>query len=519
MTKALKQNIELNPAVTQALELMNGSDPFVFITGRAGTGKSTLLRYFRASTLQQCAYLAPTGVAALNIAGETVHTFFRFTPGITTEQAKKKGARADRKLYSSFDAIVIDEISMVRADLLDCVDAFLQAVTRVRKPFGGKRIICIGDLYQLPPVVTSSEAAAFRSHYETPYFFSAQVVQQLIAEQQVTFIELEKVYRQQDPTFIALLNGVRNRSITPEQLTTLNERIVDNPITATDDDIHLTTTNAASDEVNQRRLAALSGAAHHFTGERTGTFPEKDMPTDRDLELKKGARVMLLNNDSIGRWVNGSLGVIEKLDAGSVSVRLDGTTQDVRVEPYTWTLYRSVYNSAQRQLDQERLGSFTQLPLRLAWATTIHKSQGKTFDRCVIDLGRGAFVAGQVYVALSRCRSFEGIRLIKPVTTRQLLLDWRVMKFLTSLQYRIARAAQSSEDVSAMLQTAIDAQQTLRITYLKGKDEKSCREIQPRRMGPAEYNGHPYMALEAYCLLRKDTRIFNVGRILSAERV
>lgn len=516
--------MELNVAVMQALAQMESADPFVFITGRAGTGKSTLLRYFRDTTSKHCVYLAPTGVAALNINAETIHSFFHFTPGITVEKAKKKGTRADRKLYGALDAIVIDEISMVRADVLDCVDQFLRSVTRAQsKPFGGIRIICIGDLYQLPPVVTSFEAAAFRKQYQTPYFFSAEVMDGLLEQHLITFIELEKIYRQQDTTFIALLNGVRNRSITPEQLATLNKRVNNNSTAvatpAADDFIHLTTTNAAADTENQRRLNQLAEIEQHFTGTRSGDFPEKDMPTDMELVLKKGARVMLLNNDSLGRWINGSLGTVEKIGSDSVRVRIDDEPAAVTVEPFTWTLYRSVYHEDSRSLDQERLGSFTQIPLRLAWATTIHKSQGKTFDRCVVDLGRGAFTAGQVYVALSRCRTLDGIRLVKPVTTPQLMLDFRVMKFLTSLQYAIAHADQTVEDIRSVILHAIEHQETVRITYLKGKDEKSVRDIQPRWMGAAVYNDHPYIGVDGFCLLRNDTRRFNLDRILSIEVV
>lgn len=516
--KVVDGHIEKNEEFLRALGAMEGTAPCVFITGRAGTGKSTLLRYFRQHTEKTCAYLAPTGVAALNIEAETVHSFFRFTPGITVAKAKKLGASADGKLFKAIDAVVIDEISMVRADLLDCVDAFLQAVMKSQQPFGGKRVIVIGDLYQLPPVVTSDERAAFRNRYETPFFFSSDVMKRLLAERQIVFIELEHVYRQSDAAFIAILNGIRNRSVSEQQLAELNARV--RPLEHTPNgSIHLTTTNAAADEINDAALRELRGSERRYEGTVLGEFPQKDLPTDVELALKKHSRVMLLNNEVRDRWVNGTLGTVTHLYPDCVSVELDDGQGTVDVEPFTWVLYRSVYDHTAHRLEQKRLGSFTQLPIRLAWATTIHKSQGKTFDRCVVDLRRRAFASGQVYVALSRCRSIEGLELTQPVTVGQVLLDWRVMKFLTSLQYALANEHQSPEQRIALIESAIKDERTLRITYLSGKDEKSRRDIIPKHMGRAEYNGYPYVKLEAFCCLRNDDRIFNVDRILAVEEV
>ena len=427
-------NIERNEQFNHALAMMQGTAPFVFITGRAGTGKSTLLKYFRDTTYTKCVYLAPTGVAALNIEGQTLHSFFHFTPGITPDGARKKAKSADQTLYQALGAILIDEISMVRADLMDCVDVFLRAVLRSSLPFGGKRIIAIGDLYQLPPVVTRDEQDAFASRYATPYFFSSDVMQGLYRDQQIAFLELEKIYRQQENDFIALLQGIRNRSITDKDLAQINSRITHRPRDISSTTIRLTTTNAASDDINNRELEKIEARGRTYTGERTGDFPDKDLPTDETLLLKLGSRVMCLVNDPLSRYVNGTLGTIKKLDHDVVTVRLDESGECVDVRSFTWTLYRSTYNIDAQRLDQEKIGSFTQIPIRLAWATTIHKSQGKTFDRCVIDLGRRAFAAGQIYVALSRCRTFEGITLTAPVTRSQLILDDRIISFIASLQ-------------------------------------------------------------------------------------
>ncbi len=434
----------------EALRLMQSGGPFTFITGRAGTGKSTLLKFFRESTDLLTPVLAPTGVAALNIEGETIHRFFRFAPGVTPKDARKKGASSQRmEMYTKADVLIIDEISMVRADLLDCIDQFLQGARKDARPFGGLRVVAIGDLYQLPPVLTSSEREAFSQRYSTPYFFASHVMQALLEQQSVALLELEEVYRQSDPTFIKLLNAVRDRTATPATLTALNART---KAKHSDEAIVLTTMNASADELNTTRLAQLPGKARTFEGMAIGDFPERETPTDRKLILKIGARVMCVANDPQGCFVNGSLGTVvgfsepekpsaskkkaapkeEAFSSPSVRVKLDdGAT--VTLSSHTWTMYRSTYDDKTKSLDQERLGSFTQLPLKLAWAITIHKSQGKTFDSVTVDLGKGAFAAGQTYVALSRCRSLEGLTLVKPVTLRDIRLDDAIVQFIALL--------------------------------------------------------------------------------------
>lgn len=430
---------------------MQEGGPFTFITGRAGTGKSTLLKHFRETTSLIVPVLAPTGVAALNVDGETIHRFFRFSPGITVKEARKKGGLAiEPAIYRKADLLIIDEISMVRADLVDCMDQFLRAIRKSGSPFGGLRVVAIGDLYQLPPVIASAEREAFSQLYDSPYFFASHVMRELLAAGDVAFVELEKVYRQSDPTFIAFLNAVRNKTITEADLTKLNARARTSP---QKDAIVLTSVNALADEVNETRLSQLRGGPETFRGTFTGEFPERDAPAPSELRLKKGARVMCLANDQGGRFVNGSLGVVigfanaEKDEAGqnkedgkedpvpepSVMVELDeGGT--VSIAPHTWTIYRSGYDRATNTLDQEKLGSFTQIPLKLAWAVTIHKSQGKTFDRVTVDLGDGAFTTGQAYVALSRCRSLDGLTLRRPVRLQDIRVDAAVVAFMGALR-------------------------------------------------------------------------------------
>ena len=433
----MPSTLEHTPAFDEALALMESGGLFTFITGRAGTGKSTLLKHFRETTKLVAPVLAPTGVAALNVEGETIHRFFRFAPGINLKDARNKGLGIQKpEIYVNADLLIIDEISMVRADLLDCIDQFLRAVRQNKTPFGGLRIVVIGDLFQLPPVVTTDERAAFSELYHSPYFFASRVMQELMYTGDVTYIELEKVYRQSEPTFIALLNAVRNRTITRDELKILNTRLHDSP---PKDAIVLTAVNAEANALNDLRLHLLPGDLQTFQGETIGEFPNRETPAEPELQLKRGARVMCVANDTAGRYVNGSLGWVKDFTLGNdeseptVTVDLDEGRQ-VIITPHIWNIYRSAYDQETRTLNQERLGSYSQIPLKLAWAVTIHKSQGKTFDQVTIDLGRGAFASGQTYVALSRCRSFEGLHLSKPVILQDVLVDAEVMTYVAALK-------------------------------------------------------------------------------------
>lgn len=512
--------VQRTPQFDEALRLMEKGGAFTFITGRAGTGKSTLLKHFRETTHMLAPVLAPTGVAALNVDGETIHRFFHFAPGITIKDARRKASSAfDDEIFLKADALVIDEISMVRADLLDCMDQFLRVIRRNKQPFGGLRIIAIGDLYQLPPVVSSPEREAFSQLYASPYFFAARAMQELRQAGAVSFVELEKVYRQSDPSFIALLNAVRNRTASDADLKKLNAR---SHVSPPKNAIVLTSINDAANELNEKRQQALAGTVKKFPGSFRGDFPEREAPADPDLHLKKGARVMCVANDPEGKFVNGSLGWVRAFASSdeknetepSVIVQLD-EGGEIAVSPHTWTVYRSTYDRKTRSLEQEKLGSFTQIPLKLAWAVTIHKSQGKTFDQVTIDLGRGAFAAGQTYVALSRCRSFEGLALVKPVRLQDIRLDYSIVKFVTSLQYDLAHRAMPLEKKIALLERAAKEGKRIAITYLKGKDEKSVRVIIPKCVEEDEYAGHEFLALRAWCELRQEERTFNVERILN----
>lgn len=403
----------------------------VFLTGKAGTGKSTLLTYFMEHTKKKVVVLAPTGVAALNVQGETIHSFFGFMPNMTVEKAKKKGAKSTKNdLYRELTTIIIDEVSMVRADLADCVDVFLKAARRNSEPFGGVQMVFIGDLYQLPPIVMNHEKDFFEEYYESPWFFHSKAVrdERFFME----LVELDKIYRQSDDNFIELLNAIRVNTVTDSQISAINARVLTSMVSDTDS-IHLTSTNQLAADINGERLARLKGPAQSFMSTIKGSFDMKQYPADQSLTLKVGAQVMFANNDIDGQWVNGTIGQVTEILPHAVIVQIH-EGKEVHVTPHEWDLYRYSYDENTHSLSQKSAGSFEQIPLKLAWAITIHKSQGKTFDRVVIDLGSGSFASGQTYVALSRCRTFEGIRLRNPIRKSDVRVDRQVHKFFTEFQ-------------------------------------------------------------------------------------
>jgi len=433
--------IEINEEFDRALQLLEQKFQSLFITGKAGTGKSTLLEYFRQRTKKNVAVLAPTGVAALNVNGQTIHSFFLIPPNITPQKVlEHKLSKKRINLIRKLDMIIIDEASMLRADLLDCIDVSLRHHRgQENEPFGGVQMVFIGDLYQLPPVVASAhERQLFSTHYSSPYFFSARCLEHV----DMQFLELEKIYRQKDDGFISLLNKIRDNSVNSEDIEALNTRY--DP--SFDDDklkdfvITLTTTNAAADDKNVRELKKLSAEKESFFGELDGDFKRKTLPTSMELDLKVGAQVMMLSNDPMGRWVNGSIGKIIGIEFDDVVgddlviVDLNGK-KSIEIKRHTWNIHKYFFNEETGQLDTEVAGSFTQFPLRLAWAVTIHKSQGKTFDNVVIDIGRGTFAHGQIYVALSRCTSFEGIVLKKRIEKRHIWMDRKVNDFFNHMRY------------------------------------------------------------------------------------
>lgn len=510
----MHQTIEINPRFAEALHLMEQTERNIFITGRAGTGKSTLLEYFRSITRKNVVVLAPTGVAAVNISGQTIHSFFGFRPDVTVEKVRDSAKKKACSIYRNIDAIIIDEISMVRADLLDCVDQFLQVNGKTPEtPFGGTQMIFIGDLYQIPPVVTGQERQIFKEHYESEYFFDAHAFR----EMEFAFIELEKIYRQSDPLFIKLLNKIRNKTVGDAELEAINHRVVRGDLELPGGVIYLTTTNAMAEKKNQAELKKLPGKIHCFTAESSGEIGRQYFPAAEVLQLKKGAQVMLLNNDTGGRWINGTIATISKIKKGSLEVRMaEGKTETVK--PFKWHINRYFWDPEKKSVASEAMGTFRQYPLKLAWAITIHKSQGKTFDRVAIDLGRGAFTSGQLYVALSRCRSLEGIYLQRAIREKDIWVDWRVIRFITGYQYQISEKKLSLDDKINLIEEAAKEKAPLEITYLKSSDEKTERLISPRFVGEMEYRGKTFLGLRAYCHKRKALRTFRVDRILKIHK-
>jgi ATP-dependent DNA helicase PIF1 len=516
--KHKQSQIEINEQFRHALDIMENSNRSIFITGRAGTGKSTLLNYFRNITKKKVAVLAPTGVAALNVKGQTIHSFFKFKPGITPDRVKKVRSFDDnRSIYQNLDIIVIDEVSMVRADLLDCIDRFLRLNgPESDKPFGGIQLAFIGDLYQLPPVVTSDEKEVFQTLYETPYFYGARVFDSFDME----FVELEKIYRQHDGEFINLLNAIRNNSITKEGLEFLNRRYQPEFEPSPEDFyVYLTTTNKLAEEINNKRLSELKSDVYTFTGIIEGDFGKEYLPTSIELQIKVGAQIMMLNNDSEGRWVNGSIGKITDITQNRkgeeiiVAELADGA--EVEITPYTWEIFRFFVEAG--GLKSEGIGTFTQFPLMLAWAVTIHKGQGKTFDRVIIDIGNGTFAHGQMYVALSRCTTLSGIILKRLALKKHIWTNYQVMDFLTKYQYKKAEHSCTVDNKIQIIMKAIENKKLLEIIYLKPSDEKTTRIIRPEVVGEMEYQGKKYLGIKAFCLKRNEDRVFRIDRILEIK--
>jgi ATP-dependent DNA helicase PIF1 len=422
--------LEFTKQFNYALDLLENSQKNLFVTGRAGTGKSTLLQYFRDGTNKNVIVLAPTGVAAVNIKGQTIHSFFQFRPDVTPETVYDvRLSKPKRKLFKELDAIVIDEISMVRADLLDCIDAFLKRYGKHRDlPFGGVQMVFFGDLYQLPPVVTRNDKELFSEHYPSPYFFDAKCYSYL----NLKIIELDKIYRQNEKDFIRLLGKIRENTVTSSDMEELNSRHISEFESSLENFyIYLTTTNKMADQVNQKKLVSLKTASYRLEGEVIGAFDMRSLPTHEHLDLKFNAQIMLLNNDPFGRWINGSIGKIISVDQNKYVINVElSDGKVVEVEPFTWEMYRFFYNEDEQKVESESVGSFTQFPLKLAWAVTIHKSQGKTFSNVVVDIGYGTFSHGQVYVAISRCTNFKGLILKRPIAKKHIMLDRRVVNFM-----------------------------------------------------------------------------------------
>ncbi len=428
-----------------AADFINYTNRSLFLTGKAGTGKTTFLKYIKQNTTKQTAVLAPTGVAAINAGGVTIHSFFQlpFTPfipghkGLSSEfkdaadkhslLSRIKLNTERRKLLRQLELLIIDEISMVRCDVMDAIDIVLRHFrSRNGEPFGGVQVLLIGDMYQLPPVAPDEEWQLLSQFYSSPYFFSSRVM-----EQQPAYIELDKIYRQSDAQFIHLLNQVRNNEMDEDGMQLLHSRYQPAFQPSKDDgSIILTTHNYKADATNADELMKLKGGIFSFKAVITGEFYEKSYPADENLQLKVGAQVMFIKNDleKVRRYFNGKIGTVEKIETDKIFIRCKDETDAIEVKKEVWKNIRYTLNKTTQHIEEDELGSFTQYPLRLAWAITIHKSQGLTFEKAVIDAG-AAFAPGQVYVALSRCTSLLGLVLSSRINARSLHSDERIVQF------------------------------------------------------------------------------------------
>ncbi len=417
--------LELSAEQAAVFATIEGTRENIFVTGRAGTGKSTLLNHLSWNTSKQLVISAPTGVAALNVGGQTIHSLFRLPIGVIADHNIDQNP-ALRKLLNTIDTLVIDEVSMVNADLLDAIDRSLrQARQRPHDAFGGVQVVLFGDPYQLAPVPgDADERAYFEDQYRSMWFFDAKVWN----ETDLRIFELNTIHRQHEEEFKIMLNAVRHGTVTAEIAGRLNE--VGARPAPREEAITLATRNDTVNRINAAELAKLPGRARTARAEVSGDFGGRAFPADESLELKVGARVMFLRNDPDQRWVNGTVGTVSKIES-TVYVDVDGETH--KVEPTVWEKYKYSYSAATKQLTRNIVAEFTQFPLRLAWAVTIHKSQGKTYDRAIVDLGQRSFAPGQTYVALSRISELDGLYLSRPLRPSDIIVDENVKRFMSNV--------------------------------------------------------------------------------------
>lgn len=430
MSNITKLSPKLDNTFLKIYKLLQKSKDHFFITGQAGTGKSTLLNYFVQNSNKNIAILAPTGLAAVNVGGQTIHSFFKFPLNLLDLSQIK--VVPNNKIYKELDTIIIDEVSMVRADLIDAMDKFLRLNGKSkRKSFGGIQMIFVGDLFQLPPVLISTERELFLQKYQTAYFLSSQAFIDL----ELKMVELTKIYRQNDQFFIDILNKVRVGKVGWNEINVLNRNFQpDFEPKVGEFYVTLTTTNRQADMINGEKLAKIAKTERQFEAEVDGSFAPKSFPNEEILKLKVGAQVLFIKNDPKKRWVNGTLGKILKFEKNRVAVLTENGIVDVESE--TWDMTKYQLNPVNNRVEAEIIGTFQQLPIKLAWAITIHKSQGQTFEKVVLDITGGAFAHGQIYVALSRCATLQGLVLKRKVYPAAIIVDPEVVVFYEEIKQK-----------------------------------------------------------------------------------
>lgn len=480
--------LQSNPELDLAYDYVTNTSKNIFLTGKAGTGKTTFLQRIKQEMVKRMVVLAPTGVAAINAGGMTIHSFFQlpfgpYLPGNTRDLSRQRKFTGEKiRLIQSLDLLVIDEISMVRADLLDGVDDVLRRYRNPYQPFGGVQLLMIGDLHQLPPVVKDEEWGMLRPHYPTPYFFSSQA----LARTQPVIVELKHIYRQSDTTFIQLLNRVRDNKLDAEVLDTLNSRYVPN-FTPSEEDAYITlsTHNATARTINAEKLTELRQPLKVFRAAIQGDFPSHAYPTDEVLEVKTGAQVMFVRNDMARekRYYNGKIGRITRIVDDTIYVRCPDDPSEINVVPSDWENIKYALNEDNKEVSEQVVGTFTQYPLKLAWAITIHKSQGLTFERVILD-AQAAFAHGQVYVALSRCKSFEGIVLRTKIAYSSVRTDSTVRHFSEE-------AEKNAPDATHLEQSKMEFQQGLVLDLFDFSNLKKRLEQLNRVLLEHENSLHP----------------------------
>lgn len=497
--------MEKNSELRHAWDFVEHTSISIFLTGKAGTGKTTFLRTLKEKSSKRSIIVAPTGVAAINAGGMTIHSFFQLPLSPFVPEANFKNrfdySKEKRKIIRTLDLLIIDEISMVRSDVLDAIDSVLRRFREHEKPFGGVQLLMIGDLQQLTPVVTPEDEVILQRYYDTSYFFGSKALRSI----SYVTIELTHVYRQQDEEFITLLNNIREGQVSETDLKKLNERFNPNfePEVGSDY-IRLTTHNKMAESYNEVQLHNLPSKACTFIAEADGNFPEYNYPADFKLTLKRGAQVMFIRNDNNGRYYNGRIGHVTHIDNEKILVLCPGDDKEIEVQQETWENTKYSLNEKTKQIEAEVQGTFKQYPLRLAWAITIHKSQGLTFEHAIID-AQSSFAAGQVYVALSRCKTLEGLILASPISSSAIINDNLVMNYISH------QTEEAAKSIAALPTLKAEYYRQLLLELFSFIDLKACEDALYRVLTEYFYKYPKIITLHKMAIIDLDERIMSIS--------